>query len=322
MMTDDCTEALRLMERAFVLDPDLENRWPHAHYWQAMALCRQDRLVEALAIVEDRLERKYDCPYLGRLATDILANLWRSDPSYISKAEEFFRMRVDPEERDYRVLIEILDLLAASNRVDEAWRLFGEFLRVEELSVEMIASRIPISISDLTRSIPSLEYYRRFRTASNLVDYAKILDSCDLRPHDDVPEILFYLLLPAYFKLASALRGLNSQSESEEELEVFIDTYRLISKTFSAFGGALLAPSAPRCMEKQIDLIARAASVGHDIPLMEACRLIGFLCGIANREFPKRYREAAVQSTASIHEEWLRSFFEAVKFDWKIEFRP
>lgn len=319
MFSNDCTEALQLMERAFVIDPDLEKRWPHVHYWQALALCRQEQLAEALMIVEDRLERKFDCPYLGRLATDILAKLWRSDPNYIAKAENFFRMRIDPEERDYRVLGEILDLLDVSEREDQAWHLLEEFLGIEELSIKLIASRIPLSISDLTNSLASLGYYRRFRDASNLADYARIFCDCGLRPHNDVPGILFHLLLPAYFELAAVLQNSCPQSDSDEELKVILNTYRLVSRIFAAFGGALLAPSAPESMEKRAGLVARAVLVGQDIPLMELSRLLGFLYGVADREVPERYREATVEATSSVHENWLKSFFEAVGFDWKIE---
>ena len=53
MYAEDCSEALELLEQAIDLDPDLELRWPYAPYWHAMALCRQDRLPEALEIVED-----------------------------------------------------------------------------------------------------------------------------------------------------------------------------------------------------------------------------------------------------------------------------
>jgi tetratricopeptide (TPR) repeat protein len=319
MSSNDCAEALQLIELAFELDPDLETRWPHAHYWHALALCRENRLPEALTIVEDRLERKFDCPYLGRLANDILAKLWRSDPNYIAKAEEFFALRIDPKERNYRALIEMLDLLAASNREDDAWSMLEKFLEVEKLSIRLIAERIPLSISDLADSFASLEYYRRFRGASSLADYAHMLDECGLRPHDDVPEILFHLLLPAYFKMAAALQDSDSQSESNGELEVLLETYQLVSRTFAAFGGAILSPDVPETIEKQTELMAGAVAIGFDIPLIEVSRLLGFLCGVANREIPERYRDAMVQSTGAIHETWLTDFFRAVGSDWKIE---
>lgn len=319
MFADDCTEALQLMEHAFKLDPDLERRWPHAHYWQAMALCRQDRLPEAIVIVEDRLERKFDCPFLGRLANDILARLWRSDPSYAAKAEEFFRLRIDPKERDYRAIIEILDLLYVSDREDEAWGMLDEFLGAGELSVQMIAKRIPLSIFDLTDSFASFEYYRQFRAAANLTDYARIFHDLGLRPHDDVPEILFHLLMPAYCKLGMALQDSNPLIESDGELEVLLDVYRLVSRIFAAFGGSLLAQDAPESTERRAELIASGILVGLDVPLMEISRLMGFLFEIAGREIPERYREAIIKSTSAIHERWYTELFKAVGGDWKIE---
>jgi tetratricopeptide (TPR) repeat protein len=319
MASESSTEAIRLMDRAHELDPYIEMRWPHFHYWKAMALCQQNRLPEALLIVEDRLERTFDCPFLGRLGSDILAKLWRSDPTFIAKAEEFFRLRIDPKERDYRAIIEILDLLSATDREDEAWGLLEAFLEVEELSIRLIAQRIPLSIGDLTSSFASLEYYRQFRTTSNLADYARMLDELGLFPHDDVPEILFHLLLTAYFKLGLLLQNSDSKDESDRELNAIIDTYRCVSRTFAAFGGALLAPTAPESSEKKIELVAKGVLVGLDIPLMEISRLHGFLFGIANREIPERYRTMIVESTSGIHDEWLKVFFSAVGADWKLE---
>jgi len=319
MISESSTEAIHLMDRASELDPNIEIRWPHFHYWKAMALCKQSRFVEALEIVEDRLERKFDCPFLGRLGSDILAKLWRSDPAYIAKAEGFFRLRIDSKERDYRAIIEILDLLCATDREDDAWRLLEAFLEVDELSIQLIAQRIPVSIGDFTDSFASLNYYLQFRNASVLADYARMLDDLGLRPHDDVPEILFYLLVPAYFRMGQLLQNSDLKSESDRELNAIIDTYRLVSRTFAAFGGALLAPNTPESSEKQIELVSKGALIGLDIPLMEISRLLGYLFGIENREIPERYRTAVVESTSSVHEDWLTVFFNAVGVDWKFE---
>lgn len=319
MSEDDCSEAIELMDRAFEIDPDIEKRWPHAHYWYAMALCRQDRHHEALAIVEDRLERKYDCPYLGRLAVDILAHLWRSDPSHILKAEKFFSFRIDAEERSYRVLIEMLDLFVATDREEEAWSLLDRFLGAKELSSRLIAERVPFSIADLTNSFVLAGYYREYRSASSLADYAHVLDGWGLRPHDEVPTILFHLLIPAFFKIAIALQDADLESDLEDELEVVLDTYRLISRIFAAFGGALLSQDTPSSQEKQLELIAGALIAGQDIPLMEVSRFLGFLWGQANRDLPKEHRDSIVNITAAIHEEWITEFLGAVGSDWNIE---
>ncbi|WP_265592928.1 tetratricopeptide repeat protein [Verrucomicrobium sp. BvORR034] len=315
---DECAEALRLMERAFMLDGDLENRWSHVHYWKAVALCRLGRLGEALTIVEDQLERKLDCPYLGRLAADILAKLWRSDSSYVAKAEEFFRMRIDPGERDHRALVELLDLLNASERDDEAWSVFEDFLGVEDLSIKLIGGRVLISISDLASSLSSLEGYCQFRRASNLEDYVRMLQDCSLRPHDEVSGVLFYLLLSVYFKLASALPNFRSQGESDSELNLILDAYQMVSRVFASFGGALMAPSAPQSIENQADLVASAIVVGQEVPLVEFSRLIGFLYAAFEREIPERYRKSIVELSSSIHEDWCEHFIEAVGFDWDI----
>jgi hypothetical protein len=272
-----------------------------------------------LGVVEDRLERKLDCKYLGRLASDILAKLWRSNTSYIAKAEEFFALRIDPKERDYRVLIELLDILDVSNRETEAWCLLERFLGVEELSIQLIAKRIPLAISDLTNAFASLEYYRQFRRASPLADYAQILDRCGLRPHDEVPEILFHLLLPAYVKLGALLQDVDSQKESEVDLEIVLDTYRLVSRTFAGFGGSLASPDMPESVNRRAELIAGGAIAGLDLPLIEMSRLLGFLFGVSKRDFPERYQGALVKATSTIHENWIEGFLTAVGVDWKIE---
>jgi tetratricopeptide (TPR) repeat protein len=322
MGSDGSKEAICLMDRALELDPDIEIRWPHFHYWKAMALCQESRLVEALGIVEDRLERRFDCPFLGRLGCDILSRLWRGDPAYIAKAEEFFRLRIDPTERNYRAVIEVLDLLSATDREDEAWRTLGEFLDLEELSIQRISQRIPLSIGDLTDSFASMDYYRNFRSASSLVDYARMLDDLGLHPHGDVPEILFHLLLPCYFKMGLALSNSESKIETDNELNSIIEIYQSVSRTFAAFGGALLAPTAPESSDRKIEMVAKGALAGLDIPLIEVSRLLGYLFGIIDREIPERYETALVESTSVTHEDWLKVFFAAVDADWRFETLP
>lgn len=319
MLSDDCTDAIQLMERAFELDPDLEARWPHAHFWYALALCREDRLPEALIVVEDRLERKFDCQHLGRLANDILAKLWRSDSCYITKAEKFFALRIDSKERDYRALIEMLDLLDASNREAEAWSLLEYFLGVEELSIELIAERIPLAISDLTDAFASVDYYQQFRHMFPLADYALALERGGLQPHADVPVILFHLLMPAYVKLGAILQDAGSPSESENELEAILEIYRLISRTFAAFGGAMACQDAPEDTNSQSELSAKALVSCLDVPLIEMSRLLGFGFGIAKRDLPERYQNAIVKATPPLHESWMARFLDAVECDWKIK---
>ncbi|WP_348214143.1 hypothetical protein [Luteolibacter sp.] len=313
------TEAIQLMEQAFSLDPDLELRWPHAHYWHARALCVEGRFREALVIVEDRLERKLDCVYLGALAKGILAKLWRSDPAYIPKAEKFFTLRIDSKERDYPALIELLDLLIATEREDEAWLVLEDFLGLKELSIRLILERIPLSISDLTESFVSVEYYLRFRELAPLIYYAQILNDCELLPHDEVPEILFHLLLPAYFKLAAKFQEVDTNDGSSETLEVLLETYRLISQIFVAFGGSLLFPVRPETLEKQSHLITNAIFIGRDIPLIEVSRLLGFLIGSANKEIPALYIKSLPEQTAVIHEAWLTGILTNVGEDWDMK---
>ncbi len=319
MSSSKSAEALSLMERAFEIDPDLELRWPHAHYWYAFGLCQQGRLEDAFAVVEDRLERKFDCPYLGRLAGDVLAELWRSNSDYLSKAEEYFTLRVDSKERDYRAFAEVLEIMLNTDRETQAWQMLDQFFELEELSVRPVAQRVPITLSDLIESFAANEQYRQFRHLSPLVAYADVLEQYNLHPHDDVPEILFHLLLPAYFKVAAVFQESNSASREEQEIDSLLYTYRLISSILAAMGGALMKSPAPDVLEVKTELIANAVFAGHDIPLMEISRLLGYLCGVAGRDVPKEYENRLVEESAAIHEAWLTEFFKAVGSDWQIE---
>lgn len=305
------------MEQAFTIDPDLERRWPHAHYWYAMALCREARLPEALSIVEDRLERKADCPYLGQLANDILSKLWRMDPSYLTNAEEFFSLRIDPRQPDYQALVEMLDILQSTDRVSDAWEMLDQFLEVGELSVRRIAERIPLTISDLSAAFVSIDYYRRFRESSPLSNYARILNEFKAQPHKDVPNALFHLLMPSYCKIATALQ--DSDLSPEAENETHLETYKLVSRTFAAFGGLLISPTVPLDVETQTRLIAGAIIFGQDVPLMEISRLLGYLSGVSGRPLSEGYQTAIVESSPAVHETWLTEFLKAVGSDWQIE---
>jgi hypothetical protein len=265
------------------------------------------------------LERKFDCPYLGRLANDIFARLWRSDSGYLIRAEEHFSLRIDPKDPDYRALGEMLDLLHTTDRESDAWLMLDQFLGLEDLSIRRIAERIPLTIPDLSESFASIEYYRQFRKCSPLADYAGILYKLKLDPHREVPEILFHLLAPSYFMIAAAFQDSGNESDSEKEFGAVMTAYRLISSTFAAFGGVLLSPKVPDDMATQSELLAGAAIIGLDIPLMEVSRLIGFLSGASGRAVPENYQSSLVDATSSIHEVWLTEFFKAVGRDWQIK---
>lgn len=310
-------EAIRLMERAFAIDPDLELRWEHAHYWYALALCQDERFQEALEVVEDRLERKVDCRYLGRLASDIFSKLWRSDPKYIGRAERFFTSRIDPQERSYRDLGELLDIMSSTNREDEAWSELSRFLELEELTIRDFAKRVPLGISDLADTFASEDFYRHFRSKADFADYATILYDNGLRPHDEVPEILYHFLMVPYFSLASAFEELKPPFEETIPDSSIVETYRLVSRIFSSFGGSLLAPSTPPTLEQKTDLIARAVLPGHDIPLMEISRLLGFMSGNAGNPAPET--KPIVDAVSDIHQDWLTDFLKNTGADWGID---
>jgi tetratricopeptide (TPR) repeat protein len=318
MSHGDCREAISLMDRAFEIDADLECRWPHAHYWYAMALCQDNRLSDALPIVEDRLERKVDCPFLSRLASDILSKLWRSDPSYLSKAEEHFDLRVDATEPDYRALVEMLDILYQTNRESHAWELLDRLLEAKEISVQKIAERVPLTLPQLAEAFSSMDYYQGFRESSPLGYYAQILYDLKLEPHPEVPNILLHLLAPSYFKIASLFQNGGARLDEECEIETLQNTYTLISDTFAAFGGFLLSPVKPNKAELS-SLIAGGVVAGHDIPLMEISRLIGYLSGFSGRPQSKQHEAVIIEATSSIHESWIDKFFKSIDEDWEID---
>lgn len=317
MSPNGSKEAIRLMERAFAIDPDIELRWEHAHYWYSLALCQEERLQEALATVEDRLERKVDCPYLGRLASDILSKLWRSDSKYVARAEAFFASRIDSKDRDYRAFGELLDIRSFTNGEEKSWSDLSRILRIEDLPMREYAKRIPFAISDLTDTFASEEFYINFRSAADFSEYATILYDCGLVPHDEVPEILYHFLMVPYYRLASAFEESKSNRERTIPEGVVIEIYRLVSRIFSSFGGSLLAPVAPSNRDQQMDLIARAVLPGHDIPLMETSRLLGFLSG--KEGYPAADTTIIANAASEIHLDWLTDFLKNTSADWGID---
>jgi tetratricopeptide (TPR) repeat protein len=317
MSSNGSAEAIRLMERAFAIDPDVELRWEHAHYWYSLALCQEERFQEALEIVEDRLERKMDCRHLGRLASDIYSKLWRSDPEYIPRAERFFASRIDSRERNYRAIWEYLDIMASTNREDEAWLGLIRFIGIEDLPVRDFARRIPLKISDLAETFASEGFYSHFRSKAGFSDYALILNESGLRPHDEVPEILYHFFMVPYYKLASAFEDSKPNIEEKIPESVVIETYRLVSRIFSSFGGSLLSPVAPSNREEQLNLIARAILPGHDIPLMEISRLLGFLSGKAANPIPDT--TAIADAAREVQLDWLTEFLKNTGYDWGID---
>ena len=80
----------------------------------------------------------------------------------------------------------------------------------------------------------------------------------------------------------------------------------------------MLAPTIPEDLEQKSELIARAVVLGHDVPLMDFSRLLGFLYGVGGRDVPEHYLNAVIESSSEIHTAWLTDFLTAVGHDWKI----
>ena len=315
--SENTSKAIELIEKAHKINPDIELLWPHFHYWHALALCKESRLPEALKIVEERLERKFDCPYLGRLSNDILSELWRSDHTYIKKAETHFALRIDSKEPDYKALHNMLSIMIETNRSEQSWRLFDEFLGLDELSTQIIAERIPLSIQDLTNSLSCIAYYNQYRRGAQLTDYAQMIYDLGITPHDDVPAILHHLLIVPYFKIASVLQ--ESKHSEQEEINALLDGYRLASKIFASFGGYLLSTNTPEDENTQLELIAKSTILGLDLPLMEASRVSGYLYGITNRNIPNYYKSTIINASTDIHDNWIETFLRVIAQDWDID---
>lgn len=94
-------EAIACFKTAFSIDPTIERKWHHAHYWLSMALQAAGHFREALAECSKGMRQRPDCVYLLRLKSEILSVLWRQDHSFLAEAEEFFSLRIASSEDDF-----------------------------------------------------------------------------------------------------------------------------------------------------------------------------------------------------------------------------
>ncbi|WP_411846480.1 tetratricopeptide repeat protein [Roseibacillus persicicus] len=318
LSTDDVSGALELMEKAFEIDPDLERHWPYAHYWYAMALCRSDRLEEALAVAQERYEIMVDCPYLARLVTDLMSEIWRGNKSLVPEAESHFEQRLDSGDPDYRVLLNYLDILLETGREEEAWVALGEFLELEEMSIKDICKRAGLSLADLTDSFASVEFYQGFREISPLADYGYMLQAHGVFSHPEVAQVLSHLLVVVCFRVGAVVQGSDRAEGAEAELKAFLENYSLLGRIFAGLGGWLLGPEIPLKSEEISEKMSAALLVGRDFPLIEISRLMGYLAGAKGIEPSEKIESALVDATSDIVAAFVDDLLNAVGEDWNI----
>ncbi len=213
-------------------------------------------------------------------------------------------------------LVGMLDLLDAAGRGREAWLILQRFLDLKELSIEAVASRIPVTLAELSASFRYISIYREFRDANPLIDYARILDELTLHPHPDVPEILYHLLIPTFSGAFDAIVQNSSPGEPVERPLKLKSIYTKISQTFASFRGHLAHPSAIPPQESLSDLLAGLMVAGVDIPLIEVSRQIGFLSGIAGADILESDRALIVAASREIHDAWVTTLLEDVTAAW------
>lgn len=146
-----------------------------------------------------------------------------------------------------------------------------------------------------------------------------IFSAGGLQPHCEVPEILYHLLLPSYFKLAIALFDLVEDSENDPGFDALLSAYRSVNLVFGACGGWLLAEIPPDTLEHQSDRIASACVIGQDVPLVEISRMLGYIYGSTRREVPECYITFLPDQMPAIHADWITAILTHVGEDWDIK---
>ena len=94
-------DAAKLLEQALTFHPERAVTWPHVWYWLADARRRSGNDAAALTTLDQGLAHQPGHRAMWRLKSDLLQAMATADPEEASRAEGFWRARLDSAPSDY-----------------------------------------------------------------------------------------------------------------------------------------------------------------------------------------------------------------------------
>ena len=165
------SEAAELLEFAISVDETISIQWPHVWYWLAYAYFKQGELSEALIRAERGLSAVPHHSSLLDLKANLLARLWKIDPTYIDQAINFFQFKIELSQDDYDSIAQLSYLYLEIGQKDQVWKILGRFAEFED-NFDRYLEFSSHSIEDAIKSFRYFAAYKKYRTLSPLSDYS------------------------------------------------------------------------------------------------------------------------------------------------------
>lgn len=132
------TEASKLLEKAFQVNPSLETNGFPQLYWLAYSLASSRNYRDAYLRVNQMLLIKPDSEDGATLKAHILSELWRVDPIYIESAISFYKGQILDNKDDSFARSELYLIYNSEGYDDEARSILEDSVELENVPVQLL----------------------------------------------------------------------------------------------------------------------------------------------------------------------------------------
>jgi tetratricopeptide (TPR) repeat protein len=269
-------DAIRCFLKAYIITPNLDDKWSQARFWFSEALFAVGKFDAALKLIDVGLADKPDDVHLLHQKAKLLSKLWREDTKYEEAALAFFKFRAAAIPNDYGSLIELIELFAKKGTPDEAWAYLNSNLECAPYSLLDLKERAKLTLEDFKTGFRHAFLYRHFRKCINLEDHLATLHNHGLSPDRRMLGALNHLLMIPFGYTFGQMRAAKQDSDV---LQAYETAWGFIGRIFPAFSVSWISKSKPPSREEQLKLLSIATVLVSGIALAEANRHVGFIGG-------------------------------------------
>lgn len=271
-------EAITLLESA-LQDAEIGSRWPHAWYWLSKAYQDNGQLEMALKRATEGLNTVPDHYGLLNLKGSILAQLWPSVPSVINEAQDFFKLRVQLNKKDYDSFTELTHIYLASKQESAAIDLLLSFTE-NKLNFSRYQEFIPHPLDEILTAVKFESTYARFRKVSPITEYSLPLTNAGLKLDKDFEDTLYASCMIPFGLACSQIESLSPHERREQIDQIWELILNSIRESFPKLALKLLNEFKKESIKHSADTLTPIVIHWADFALVEVSRQIGYTCSI------------------------------------------
>lgn len=304
-------EGVVLIAKAIEADSDFARRNFRVYWWKAKFLMELRRDEEAIRSIDEGLKIAAGDQYLLDLKATALAKMWRGDVTYVSRAREFFRFRIEINEKDFASLVELAEIARKGGEETEAKDYSARALNLlSSLRHRQTGKSFPLTWSEWDQLTESIGTYVKYRSMCPIER-----ELFDEQWADVICDELWLRLGVIFSQLCKHVMGLRANGQLNE-VGHLADAMTLsrdgVQEAFILSVDSLAERAADSSKEEKISLVSALISGLCEFALFESPRNISYLM-INNGIAQKKIDEAMdVFFARNASDTWVHALIEVI----------